>query len=529
VSAQRQITADRLAAILKPAAGKPFSFTFENGLLSVVSTQPDETHEYLYANQLWRPEELGYPQSNKFRLQASPGLNIHVAFLFLDEKKQRIGHKVCPASRNESVTLPEGTAFIQLGLRLYGSGSAKIAGLLLDHLPETPPHLFGRSDYLLLTNHYPADSDLYRNAFVHRRIMDYRRQGQRVDVFRFRAGDKLSHREFEGVDVINGGAEALAALFRSNDYKAVLIHFLDETMWQVLREQAKRARVLIWLHGAEVQAWHRRSFNYTSDSERDAAKLKSVRRDSFWRSVLDGLPSGGKLIFVSRHFAQQTLSDLGLGTEHPHCTVIHNLIDGELFRYQRKSPAQRLRVLSIRPYVSRKYANDLAVAAILELSKKPYFDQLFFHLIGDGPLFEQTLAPLRGFANVQLEKGFLTQQQIAELHRDYGVFLCPTRDDTQGVSRDEAMASGLVPVTSRVSAVPEFVDDTCAMLAAPESYQELAEGIARLFEQPALFARMSEQAAERVRRQSSAAETTRRELALILGHELAPGIESSHV
>ena len=86
-------------------------------------------------------------------------------------------------------------------------------------------------------------------------------------------------------------------------------------------------------------------------------------------------------------------------------------------------------------------------------------------MIGDGPLFEQTLEPLRGFDNITIKKGFITQQKIAELYKQYGVFLCPSRSDTQGVSRDEAMASGLVPVTNGVAAIPEFVDDSCGILA----------------------------------------------------------------
>ena len=515
----RQISAERLASVLKAPGSKAFSLSFDDGALVVKSALPDETHEYLYANQVWKPEELGLPLSNKLRLEASPGLNLQAALLFLDEKKQRVGHRVFPASRNESVNLPAGTAFVQLGLRIYGSGSANISGLLLDHTVEVPERIHGRSDYLLVTNHYPSESDLYRNAFVHRRVADYRRQGTRVDVFRHRTSEKLGYREFEGIDVISGGNDALAALLRSHSYKAVLVHFLDPSMWQVLREHAGSARHLIWLHGAEVQAWHRRLFNYSSDSEREAAKAKSEQRDVFWRGVLEQLPHNGKLIFVSQHFLSQTLSDLALAAEHPKCTVIHNLIDGELFQYRRKAPEQRKRILSIRPYVSRKYANDLTVAAILELSKKPYFDQLFFHLIGDGPLFDETVAPLRGFANVELEKGFLTQQQIANLHQDYGVFLCPTRDDTQGVSRDEAMASGLVPITNRVSAVPEFVDDECAMLAAPDDARALADGIARLIEEPSLFVQLSERAAQRVRRQSGSAQTTARELSLILGRD----------
>lgn len=103
-----------------------------------------------------------------------------------------------------------------------------------------------------------------------------------------------------------------------------------------------------------------------------------------------------------------------------------------------------------------------------------------------------------------IEQRFLKQSEIAALHQEYGIFLCPTRMDAQGVSRDEAMASGLVPVTSAVAAVPEFVDETCGLLAPHEDFQGLAEGIARLYEQPDLFMSLSSKASRRVREQSGA-------------------------
>jgi len=516
---ERALSGERLATMFRAPNGKPLAFSADTGGLLVQSALGDETHEYVYANQLCSPQELGLLGSGRFHLEASPGLNVQLALVFLDENKQRLGHKLCPSSRNETASSPEGTAFIQLGLRIFGSGSCKIARLWLDHVVEMPERIHGRSRYLLVTNHYPAHGDLYRNGFVHRRVLDYRRQGTRVDVFRHRQGEKLGYREFEGVDVISGGDEALAALLRNNDYHSILVHFLDPAMWRTISEEGKSARRLLWLHGAEIQAWHRRRFNDTSESEQNAAKLKSEKRDAFWRSVFSELPDSGKLIFVSQHFAQQTMSDLGLPAHSERCTVIHNLVDGQLFQYRPKSPELRKRVLSIRPFVSRKYANDLTVAAILELAKHSAFQDLFFHLVGDGPLFDATVEPLRAFSNVRLDKGFLTQAEIARLHGEYGVFLCPTRDDTQGVSRDEAMASGLVPVTNRVAAVPEFVDDSCAILAEPDSHLGLAAGMARLFEDENMFVQMSERAAQRVRRQSSAERTTARELLLIKGHE----------
>ena len=209
------------------------------------------------------------------------------------------------------------------------------------------------------------------------------------------------------------------------------------------------------------------------------------------------------------------MEDLGFRLPKNQYRIIHNPINTQLFSYQEKPPEQRKKILSIRPYVSRTYANDLSVKAIQLLAQKPWFSELQFRLIGDGPLFEETLAPLRQYANVRIDKGYLKQSEIAELHKDYGVFLCPSRMDTQGVSRDEAMASGLVPITNRVGAIPEFVDDECGFLAAPESFIELSDAIETLFLNSRTFQEKSLRARQRVVMQSDTLQISQAELNLI--------------
>jgi glycosyltransferase involved in cell wall biosynthesis len=260
---------------------------------------------------------------------------------------------------------------------------------------------------------------------------------------------------------------------------------------------------------------HRRD-NFENEQQRDVAKVQSEARMRFWRGLLRKIPENLKLIFVSNFLAEVVMEDLGFRLPKNHYEVVHNPIDTDLFAYHPKPTEQRKKILSIRPYASRTYANDLSVKAILALTGKSYFKDLEFRMIGDGKLFEEVLAPLCGFSNVYIEKRFLTHAEIAALHREYGIFLCPTRMDTQGVSRDEAMASGLVPVTNGVAAIPEFVDDSCGILAPGEDAEAMARGIALLYEQPQKFAAMSEAAAKRVRAQSDAQRVIRAELAVIL-------------
>src|SRR5262249_44184221 len=136
--------------------------------------------------------------------------------------------------------------------------------------------------------------------------------------------------------------------------------------------------------------------------------------------------------------------------------------------------------------------------------------------IGDGPLFENTVTPLRKYKNVFIEQRFLKHDEISALHKEYGIFLCPTRWDSHGVSRDEAMSSGLVPVTNAVAAIPEFVDERCGIVAAAEDAEAMARGIALLYEQPLKFSAMSQAAARRVRKQRDAQNVIAAELAVVL-------------
>lgn len=493
-----------------------YSLAADGSACEISSILADGKHEYIYARQDRKLSDFNFGKEIRLNLDATPGLNVQIVVLFLDEGKKRLGHAQVAANRNLTAALPEGTQWLRFGLRVYGSGETKLRKLIFGHRVLQPAAVIGRARQLVLTNHYPSYDDLYRNGFVHTRVKAYEPHGVCPDVFRLRPEQPLSYHEFQGVDVITGSAQALDKLLTAGQYESVLVHFLDAAMWEVLRQHIDRIRVVVWVHGAEVQPWHRRDFNFTNEKEREAAKQVSDKRMAFWRGLLKEVPENLKFVFVSRYFAEEVMEDMGFRLPESAYCIVHNPIDTDLFSYREKPMEQRKKILSIRPYASRTYANDLSVAAILELSKKPYFKDLSFRMIGDGVLFEDVLRPLRQYPNVKIEKRFLKQSEIADLHKEYGVFLCPSRMDTQGVSRDEAMASGLVPVTNAVAAIPDFVDETCGVLAQAEDSAGMAAGIARLYEDEALFARMSRAAAERVRKQSDAALMVRKELDLIL-------------
>lgn len=368
---------------------------------------------------------------------------------------------------------------------------------------------------LLVTRSYPSPGNLYQYPFVHRRVLAYLAAGHEVAVFRptHGAGEQFL---FEGVRWQSGSSKDLERLASEWQPDCVAVHGLSETLWPALEPLQERWPICAWLHGSEIPEFARQKAEAIAAPDRRVQALRQIEaRVRFWNRLLERQLPNLHLVFVSRASVEMMRLDMGARLRDHAWSIIHNPIDTDLFRYEPKRAEQRYSVLSIRPYDSKTYGNDLAVAAVLHLAQRPGFERFHFRFIGDGPLFDETLQPLRHLGAVAIERRFLTQEEIARQHRAYGIFLVPTRLDTQGVSRDEAMASGLVPVTNAIDAVVEFADQDCAALVARDDAIGMADAIEAMADQPDLFLQRSRHAAARVRRQSATSMVVPQEITLL--------------
>ena len=488
----------------------------------------DGAHAYAYGTSQFDIAPLLRPDGAlTVYAETSGGARLRAVLAFWDANGEKLSAAILPTDRTHEVPVPEGAVRVQLGLRVLGTGHTVLRRVRFG-VPDGSTRVFvPRSDTLVLTQAYPSYDDIYRNGFVHRRVQTYRDAGFVCDVLRFDPTKSPRRYEFEGIDVSVGYQDELRAALATGAYRRVLVHFLDAAMWSILREFLPSIELTVWLHGSEVQPWHRRDFNYASDAERAAAIAQSEDRMALWRDVFGLRHPRVRFVMVSAYARDEIAEDTGITLADWQYEIVHNFIDTDLFAYVEKPSEQRFAVLSIRPFASRKYANDLAVNAILLMQERPDADRFSFRLVGDGPLFEETVAPLRGIPNVTLDRRFLRQPEIAALHREFGVWLNPTRMDWQGVSRDEAMSSGLVPVTTDVAAIPEFVSEAEGFLAPPEDAAALAAAMGRLAEDEEAFGRMSAAAAARARRQSGLDQTIRREIEIVWGTSAACDIEST--
>lgn len=369
--------------------------------------------------------------------------------------------------------------------------------------------------HLAVVSVYPTAENPYGNGFVHRRIKYFQAAGVRVDVAVVDPASEPHAYEYDGVHVLVGRGPEAAELLRTRRYESVAAHFLVRSLWEPIKDALHGHRFFAFMHGFESRRWIRTVRNHRTQGQIDDAILETLDRQAFWREVL-GHPNGPeRFVFVSRWWRRAAQEDMELVFPGQRSAIVHNVIDTDLFRYVPKDPDQRFRVLWVRSAANLNYGPDLAVKALERLRETELWDRMQVTVIGDGKhfgLFEQAFAD---DPRVTVERRYAVQEEIAQLHRDHGLFLVPTRLDSQGVSRDEAMSSGLVPVTNDAAAVREFVDEECAMVAGFEDVDGLAEGMCRLMQDPDLFLRMSEAAARRVRAQTSPAHTVEHEMSLM--------------
>lgn len=489
-----------------------------NAGIAITSKMAEENARYIYFNHIFEVKE--YEEDGKLNLffGGNGNLEYQGVCVFLDKDQNKLSPGFAKSNIVASLDVPSDAQYFRLALRLKGTGKYTIQQIELGvkNSPKEIACFLNKGKTLILTNAYPSEEHLYKNMFVHKRVKAYKEQGVLCDVMEFNKRVDQSYREFDGVSVVSGQEDMLRNILSKSTIETVCVHFLDANMWTVLKEFREKIRIVVWMHGADIQPWWRRTFNYQNKQEEEAAKSASKDREALWHEVFDSrAKSNIHFVFVSQTFANEIFEDYKISLDKNEYSIIHNCIDTDMFLYAPKDEEQRKKILAISPYASRKYANDLRVKCIMELSKKEFFDELEFCIYGDGVLFEETLKPLEKFKNIEIHRGFLRQDEIAQLHKQYGIFLVPTRWDSQGVSRDEAMASGMVIVTNAVAAVPEFADENCAILVSAEDSKGMADKIEELYKNPDLFLELSKNAHVRVEGQTSKQYTIDKEVELI--------------
>lgn len=381
---------------------------------------------------------------------------------------------------------------------------------------------------IVISSAYPSADNVYGDVFVHTRLKQYRSFAD-VSVVGYN-NFLTTDRDFvyEGIPaMITSSLEKFYQHIRNVDADLIIGHFIQDVYIDFLISLKKP--MIIFVHGFEVLSWRRRMMNYTKlgDFRYLIPYIFSNRRQlNKMRALMDHAAKNQNVpihfVFVSNWLKTTVEQDFGLKVPFSH--VIPNGIDTSLFSFREKTGEHRKRILLLRSFKAHNYANDISVDAILQLSKKPFFSELQFTICGEGYLFSRLTEPLKQFPNVTLQNYFIENKNIASLHSGYGIFLCPSRLDTQGVSMCEAMSSGLVPITSPIGGIPEYATDGVSSFQSLDA-TGVAEKIEYLFYHPEVFLQMSSAARAAIEAKCTITQTIQQEMALIqsMQQERNPG------
>ncbi len=371
---------------------------------------------------------------------------------------------------------------------------------------------------LFVTNAYKENREDYANGFVHTRALAYKDKGYDVQVFK--PSSKYKRYTIEGIQVTAGSGENLREIIEQSQVDTVCVHFIGPYAINPFNQIDRKLNVFVFVHGNEVLHWYERIFTGTIVSLHSFLaflkySLHNVRNMRVIRNFLHSTHHSIRLIAVSKWMANIGIKNWRTTSKWE---IIPNYINEELYPFEKKSAGLRYNFLSIRPYTSGKYANDITVQFIIEMRKHPAFNSMKFTVIGQGPLWEKTVAPLRQFENVKLINKFLNSDEIREYHAQNGFMICPTRQDAQGVSMCEAMSSGLVPLTLNNTAIPEFLPEIPGILC--DNVHEMYEFAARLIENEKLFLDISEKCSLVIKSKCGSSATIDKEISMVTSRNM---------
>ena len=367
--------------------------------------------------------------------------------------------------------------------------------------------------YLIVAPGYPSKENIYNNGFVHSRAKEYISNGLNIEVFSIEKNTKKNY-EYEGVKVNTGTYEDLENILSKNKYEKILVHFGFKKILQTIRKVLPTIEIIMWVHGVEALGWYRRLFTFDiKKPHRFMGYILINTRQLMFIHKFIKKDTNTHFVFVSEWMKNILETDSLTKGKIKKYTIIPNVVNEKTFSYKEKKKEDRLKILSIRPYHSKKYANDLTVETIIKLSTSDLFDDLEFNIYGEGRLFNKTLEPIKNFKNVNIYNKFLNHNEIKKEHDKNGIFLCPTRQDAQGVSMCEAMSSGLIVISSNNTAIPEYLNNEIGYLC--NNVDEMKNSIIEMHKDPNIFIKKSQLSSEFIQEKCSSKVVITKEIKLI--------------
>lgn len=451
-----------------------------------------DSHAFLFAPIIFR-NKVGKSASMKLYGKILKGNG--AIFQALDLKRNILSETSFNAFSDFNV---QSDSFI-CSIKIMGQSEVIINNLSIDFnldVSEKYDNIINSSnDVLIVTPSYPTEENKYFGGFVHSRVKAYKENGIKFDLVCAHKYTNSCNYTFEGIDVTRTNFNGLRYILTQKKYKTILLHFFDNDYAKVLDAcDLSETNLYFWVHGPETLYWDWSKMTDQYFKPQSQLTMEQINKFNYNDELINRYNNYKNVhwVFVSNWIKKR--SEELINIKFNNSIVIPNFIDEENFNYIEKDPEQRKKIFFIRRFDDiSKYAIDINVRTILELSRRECFKDLGFNIYGAGALYNELIAPIKDFPNVNLYPKFLTHEEIAKVHKENGIGLFATRYDAQGVSMCEAAVSGLAIVSSTNDAIAEFIPNEDNNLCDTEDYIKYADMIEKLYYDKELFCKLSKE------------------------------------
>lgn len=119
---------------------------------------------------------------------------------------------------------------------LYIPASSKMEITSIQFSQEAPQDFFEKfltNDTLVITPGYPSLENKYNTAFVHTRLLEYKKAGINADVLVVNSLPGQKVYTYDNITVVKANFYFLRNLLSKRKYKRLLVHFFDDTFGNV--------------------------------------------------------------------------------------------------------------------------------------------------------------------------------------------------------------------------------------------------------------------------------------------------------
>lgn len=329
--------------------------------------------------------------------------------------------------------------------------------------------------------------------FVHMRCAEMIRQGYRLKVYvPSNCNDKCN---YEGVEVIKMPSKQINK--ELHNFDILYLHLLNiypftkENGWPIYKHILKHnLSFAMYIHGNDVQKYGARmyEFRFTLTEllkwfKRDTITIPRIKRFVLKTKQRKNVA----FIFPSKWMKSETERNFKFNINQNYY-IIPNGIETKFFQYN-DIIRFKTKIISIRSLSKKVYDIEKSIKVMTCLPEEFTLD-----IYGEG-IFKNDYLKLIEQKNlghrVRIIPKFVQKDKMKELFSKYGFYISTTKMDSQGINMMEAMAAGLIVVTTDNSSKREFITD-CENGILGISSTSIAGQIVEVANNPSLFRKIAQ-------------------------------------